>query len=582
MSWEKISVVVGLDFGTTYSGFSYCHTESKNDIVDTKNIRTNDKWPGEVGNLKTNTVLQYDSNFVNVERWGNPALAKQPKSKRANNETRPVELFKLHLGNLQKENRPKLPVELRSEESESHEKAITDYLREIGKLIKETVETRKGVDFKENVLLVLTVPAEYSENDKATMRECARKAGLIDLVGNKKSQKLQFTTEPEAAAIYCMKNKLQQYNLLTIGTMFMIVDCGGGTVDLTTRKLIGIKPFQLGEVTERIGDFCGSTFIDNEFVKFLRRKLGTHAIDRLKENNYGQFQYLIQEFCRRVKEPFTGEDMEFRRELDIEVTAPMLLKYVDEDTREILEDNEWLIEINYEDVISWFDPIIGKINRMINIQLLNTQGTCSAMFLVGGFSESKYLQKRITQDFQHRVQVISVSNQPVAAVVRGATMYGLSLKYSSVAKKLGNRKEYVISTRKLNFTYGIKILSRWKDHHPPNRKVFNDRIYLFETFVKRGKEVEVDEEFISKGYTPLGSTQTALKFELFKTPKKDAIYHDEPGMELVGTLRVPLDANRKVTFGFSFGQMEITAFAKNELGQNVQVRFELSKDSVYL
>ncbi|CAB5380816.1 unnamed protein product [Rhizophagus irregularis] len=377
MSWEKISVVVGLDFGTTYSGFSYCHTESKNDIVDTKNIRTNDRWPGEVGNLKTNTVLQYDSNFVNVERWGNPALAKQPKK-----------------------NRPKLPVELRSEESESHEKAITDYLREIGKLIKETVETRKGVDFKENVLLVLTVPAEYSENDKATMRECARKAGLIDLIGNKKSQKLQFTTEPEAAAIYCMKNKLQQYNLLTIGTMFMIVDC--------------------------------------------------------------------------------------------------------------------------------------------------------------------------------------VSNQPVAAVVRGATMYGLSLKYSSVAKKLGNRKEYVISTRKLNFTYGIKILSRWKDHHPPNRKVFNDRIYLFETFVKRGKEVEVDEEFISKGYTPLGSTQTALKFELFKTPEKDANYHDEPGMELVGTLRVPLDANRKVTFGFSFGQMEITAFAKNELGQNVQVRFELSKDSVYL
>ena len=44
----------------------------------------------------------------------------------------------------------------------------------------------------ENVLLVLTVPAEYSENDKAIMRECAFKA---ELISDRNSGKLQFTTE---------------------------------------------------------------------------------------------------------------------------------------------------------------------------------------------------------------------------------------------------------------------------------------------------------------------------------------------------------------------------------------------------
>ena len=44
----------------------------------------------------------------------------------------------------------------------------------------------------DHALLVLTVPAEYSENDKATMRECAFNAGLIS---DKRSEKLQFTTE---------------------------------------------------------------------------------------------------------------------------------------------------------------------------------------------------------------------------------------------------------------------------------------------------------------------------------------------------------------------------------------------------
>src|SRR3954453_19852963 len=130
----------------------------------------------------------------------------------------------------------------------------------------------------------------------------------------------------------------------------MIVDCGGGTVDLTTRKLIGNEPLQLGEVTERIGDFCGSTFIDKEFVKFLREKLGSRAIDLLIENQYGQYQYMIQEFCRRVKIPFTGNNTRFHYELDIDENAPILSKYVSKETKKIMKKNEWLIDIKYNDI----------------------------------------------------------------------------------------------------------------------------------------------------------------------------------------------------------------------------------------
>ena len=61
------------------------------------------------------------------------------------------------------------------------------------KLAKENVHKFwPGIDFMENVLIVLTIPAEYSENDKAIMRECTFNAGLIS---DKRSEKLQFTTE---------------------------------------------------------------------------------------------------------------------------------------------------------------------------------------------------------------------------------------------------------------------------------------------------------------------------------------------------------------------------------------------------
>jgi hypothetical protein len=62
-------------------------------------------------------------------------------------------------------------------------------------VIKETItNTWSGIDFMENILLVLTVPAEYSEKSKATLRECVFNA---DLISNKFSAKLQFTTERE-------------------------------------------------------------------------------------------------------------------------------------------------------------------------------------------------------------------------------------------------------------------------------------------------------------------------------------------------------------------------------------------------
>jgi hypothetical protein len=198
--------VVGLDFGTTYSGFAYCH------VSDENNIRSNDLWHGVAGLLKTNTVLQYDDEYKDVKLWGAPALARMPTRRNRNQENRPVEHFKLHLGDISDKFKPKLPV--------GHKKAITDYLKEIGKvrinkitlffilrciyskysriiynskIIKETVSTHWPlIDYFEHVLLVLTVPAEFSERSKAIMRMCAFNAELIkDMC----STNLQFTTE---------------------------------------------------------------------------------------------------------------------------------------------------------------------------------------------------------------------------------------------------------------------------------------------------------------------------------------------------------------------------------------------------
>ncbi|CAB4434687.1 unnamed protein product [Rhizophagus irregularis] len=564
MSWKSdVRVVVGIDFGTTYSGFAYRFTDFAGEI------HTNKDWEGYVGKYKTNTVLEYDDNFKNVVKWGRPAFIKGTTNEADDtNEPKSVGLFKLHLGSLgklQDHLKPKIPVEFK--------KAIIDYLREMGKLIKKTVESVEGIKFHENVLLVLSVPAEYSKKELAIMRECASEA---DLIKEENSEYLQFTTEPEAAAIYCMKNCLESYE---IGTTFMIVDCGGGTVDLTTRKLVGEN--QLGEITERAGDYCGSSFIDEAFLKYIGSIVGNSTIDKLRDKKSKSLQRMVDHFCRKAKFPFTGEDTDFQYDLDVLDVIKVLKKFVNDEAKELLEKNGWSIEIEFEEIKSMFDPIVEKIIQMIGTQLDNCRDECSIIFLVGGFGQSKYLKNRIEEKFKDRVKSIVVSKEPVAAVVRGATLFGLSLYDKIYNMRNDEDVVFVLKNRKLNFTYGIKVFKPFRKGDPPERKTSNGFIQRFHRIAKRDDIVDIDSEIRIYNLCPVSGFQTFATFYIYITKEYDPKYCD--GMEVLGTLKIDLSNNgtdRRVSFALSFGQMELlTATARNETdGQNYLATFEINKE----
>ncbi|PKC02903.1 actin-like ATPase domain-containing protein [Rhizophagus irregularis] len=557
-----IRVVVGLDFGTTYSGFTYCHLEDNDH-------KTNERWPNASDSYKIHTVLKYDERLNNVESWGQSALSRRPDRRVAvNKKDNVVELFKLHLGNLNDALKEKYSL------SVDYKKAITDYLREIGKHIKDTVTVAWEIDFMENVLLVLTVPAEYTQKEKAIMRECACNAGLINEIDSKK---LEFTTEPEAAAIYCKDNVLREHDLATSGTIFMIVDCGGGTVDLTTRKLLNEN--QLGEITERAGDYCGSSFIDDAFLDHLKTILNdrdNRPMDLLRNEYYGQMQYMVQEFCQNVKFEFTGEDLTFNYEMDLNEVSPVIAQYVSDEVRQRMEETEWLIKLDYETIKSMFDPVVERILRMIRVQLENCHekgSQCSAMLLVGGFSQSEYLQKRIKDEFldntDHPGINISVPTNPVAAVSRGAAIYGVS--FANVINDMNDDEMdglmFVIDSRVLRYTYGIKVLNP------------GDSAFSFHPIARKGVTARINDEFTAKVRPTLPFQKTGV-FEIYFINKYEANL-DDPEMRILGKLKIDwpdkhLGINRPTTFKLTFGRMEITAKASNDInGQNYHTSFEV-------
>ncbi len=118
---------------------------------------------------------------------------------------------------------------------------------------------------------VLTVPALWGEDHKLFMKKAAVQAGIID---HSSSTQLLLCLEPEGASIQCREDAEEGLkNEMLKNDIVMVLDCGGGTVDITVHRLTCeiTEKFCCEEVLPTSGG-CewGSKYVDKYFEEFLR------------------------------------------------------------------------------------------------------------------------------------------------------------------------------------------------------------------------------------------------------------------------------------------------------------------------
>lgn len=102
------------------------------------------------------------------------------------------------------------------------------------------------------------------------MRKAALQAGIIEELS---SANLLLCLEPEGASIQCRNDAEEGLaHQMVKGSVVMVLDCGGGTVDITVHKL-KCEPeeqFVCDELLPSSGG-CewGSKFVDHHFELFL-------------------------------------------------------------------------------------------------------------------------------------------------------------------------------------------------------------------------------------------------------------------------------------------------------------------------
>eukprot|EP00479_Gromia_sphaerica_P007049 TRINITY_DN2212_c0_g1_i1.p1 TRINITY_DN2212_c0_g1~~TRINITY_DN2212_c0_g1_i1.p1 ORF type:complete len:123 (-),score=30.29 TRINITY_DN2212_c0_g1_i1:48-416(-) len=96
------------------------------------------------------------------------------------------------------------------------------------KKIKDAQVSSHEID-EDSVMWIVTVPGMAKDAAKQFMRKAASEAGMCG------RNNLMLALEPEAASL-CVKRDYGEE--LPIGSQYIVVDCGGGTVDFACHQIV--------------------------------------------------------------------------------------------------------------------------------------------------------------------------------------------------------------------------------------------------------------------------------------------------------------------------------------------------------
>ncbi|KAH9904264.1 hypothetical protein F4778DRAFT_789845 [Xylariomycetidae sp. FL2044] len=504
-------IVVGIDFGTTFSGISYAHIDDPKKIVVLTNWPTDRANDGGRSSDKVPTQLRYltESEF----EWGFQIPSNAPPSS-------VLTLFKLGL-EPEKLHRAS-EVTGKALEIEDVDQKINDYLSGIIGQFMSTLRRQIGTAIIETTSFqfLLTVPAIWSEHAKdRTEKAFNRVQGLPP------SFETVLITEPEAAATSAIDD-LELFGLKRDDT-FVVVDAGGGTVDLITYTIETLNPLRVNEVSPGSGDFCGSSRVNERFRLFITSKL---------EHEEGWDLECLQDaeerFERETKKIFTLDAL--ARDDTFNIPVPGLSR-----NAELGVTRNGRFSLKASDVHMFFEPDIIRIIGLVKEQIAMANKDIRAVLLVGGYGSSMYLRDRLQMaiDDDNSVAKGAQVLQPANAwtsVVRGAVLTGLAMAKPDLwsiprVKERVARKHY---GHELSIAYNENL------HASIRNKWYYDiidgtwRVNVMVWFVERGHKVTVDTAFLYdfKQVWPVSAgrvNEVSISVYSDETSERAPLIHDE-------------------------------------------------------
>ncbi|XP_062590302.1 heat shock 70 kDa protein 12B-like [Saccostrea cucullata] len=556
-------LVAAIDLGTTFSGYAFSFRHEY--LSDRLRISTN-LWPHNNGmSMKAPTSILLNQNGE-VEAFGYEAIKMYGDLAEYNQHTSYYFFNKFKMNLYQQ---GALSTDLKLHDISGKTMAAVDIFAKVIGYLKQHVLTRlKEMDSKLNlapsdIQWVVTVPAIWDDKAKFFMRKAAEKAGI-------EGRNLTLALEPEAASLFCRYSPTYQSNvqenthvfdIFKPETKYMVVDLGGGTVDITVHCVH--EGGALEELYQPTGGYWGGTTVDDEFCSLLVGIFGHEVYKEFQNNFTSDVIELFQEFDikKRLFEP--GQNTT----VSIKISASLVelyRKHTGREIQEVLNTQQVQdvkikrdkLQVSPQAFIRLFDKSISGIVCHIQslLQMTKVSGV-TALLLVGGYADSHVVRDAIVSHFPN-LQIIH-PQEAASTVLKGAVLFG--------------HEPRAIVARVCKYTYGIAISEPFKEgvHDPDKKRFVNDEVIcddVFDVHLQVGQQVSLSGNRIGKPYNVYSGHSHSL-LEVYASSVPSPKYVTESWCTKLGSvvLELPPDmkGDEKIIVGLYYGGTELGVFAVN-------------------
>ncbi|WAQ99491.1 HS12A-like protein [Mya arenaria] len=349
---------------------------------------------------------------------------------------------------------------------------------------------------------------------------------------------IEIALEPEAASLYCRQLPIAKdpetengVSKLPVESQYMILDCGGGTVDVTVHEVLSNG--RLKELYAATGGKWGGMVVDKKFLSFIAELVGDQVFESFVKDNKDDYFDLLDDF--ETKKRVAGPSSSSTITIKIPTTLQEQLRRFsnrdhgkkDVDARDktkvrFMGDK---LRIDAKQFNSFFDEAVGDIVAHVH-DLLESLSyiNIKTIIMVGGFSESPVLQNAIRAAFGRDREII-IPQDASLCVMKGAVLFG--------------HQPSIIAERKARFTFGfamVKHFNRFK--HPEEKKIEIDGEALcndlFDKHIEIGAAVKYGETQAEKLYFPMSPNDTVFPVALFRSTDPNPKFVDERSCDCVG------------------------------------------------
>lgn len=567
-----IRVVAAVDFGTHGSGFAWCPVDAANDQVSDRTIYYFDQWQNQpVVYPKNLTALLLDGSDKVVD-WGYSARRALTDAglRSAATDLRLVQGFKMWLragdapanGHLNGTPAQALPL-------------IAAYLKRLREVAVQHITD--GGYREDEIRWCLTVPAMWTEYQRNAMRKAAERAGFPGT-----PDRLLLITEPEAAAIHAFARTPSGAPDLPI----MVVDCGGGTVDIAAyRPEQGGRLAQLGHTA---GGDLGSSYINERFLTgVVKPRFGPELLEHIERNAPDALQEMLDAFESAKRQHDIGRDTPLSITIPGKIYQLLHSRGGLQRLARLQGGQDFHVLVDTSDADLLFEGVVRPLTHLVAeriVDMRNLLGDRKAnirIVLVGGFAQSPYLRSKLTAFLQQRygssVQLL-IPPDPARAVLAGAVHY--------------TYRPTVVASRTVGLTYGISCSMPFeKGADPEHARFVNDHGNVmcadrFLVFVRNGDSVDVDQvvtDELMAGF----AKDPQMAYDLLATTESDPRYCTGAGIRVLGrvsielgaAMRLPLD-QRKLEISMCFGGTEIQVTSRNvHTGHTLRTSLSFNPDT---